>query len=158
MPSSAMSSGLKPTDIIGSDIVHGVWPDDGSIEAMDHLVDTYRTESAKRSLGADTVEQARMVIRHSMVGNDFEPMHEKLAQLSHDQQLLTEDAASIAIKMIAQIARAQNASVVVEGIETEGQALKMTKLGCGYAQGFLFGRPSDDQTRYCSPALALRSA
>lgn len=71
---------------------------------------------------------------------------------------MDKDAASIAIKMIAQIARAQNATVVVEGIETEGQALKMAKLGCGYAQGFLFGRPSDDQSRYCSPAPALRSA
>jgi diguanylate cyclase (GGDEF)-like protein len=71
---------------------------------------------------------------------------------------MDKDAASIAVKMIAQIARAQNASVVVEGIETEGQALKMVRLGCGYAQGFLFGRPSDDQSRYITPALVLRSA
>lgn len=96
MPSSAMSGGLKPTDIIGSTIVHGVWPDDTSIETIDAIVDTYRTESSKRSLEADNVDQARSVIRHSMVGNDFEPMHEKLAQLAHDQQLLAEDAASIA--------------------------------------------------------------
>jgi EAL domain-containing protein (putative c-di-GMP-specific phosphodiesterase class I) len=31
--------------------------------------------------------------------------------------------------------------VIPEGIETEDQLAKLTELGCGFGQGFLFSRP-----------------
>jgi EAL domain-containing protein (putative c-di-GMP-specific phosphodiesterase class I) len=43
--------------------------------------------------------------------------------------------------------------VVAEGIETEGQRRELVKLGCDYAQGYLFGKPmasADIIERYCT--------
>lgn len=42
---------------------------------------------------------------------------------------------------VAAMAAASGARVIVEGIETEAQASIVAEVGCGYAQGYLFGRP-----------------
>lgn len=39
------------------------------------------------------------------------------------------------------VARALDLGVVAEGVETETEARVAAELGCGYAQGYLFGRP-----------------
>ena len=39
------------------------------------------------------------------------------------------------------MARALGMDVVAEGVEEDGQALALKKLGCGFAQGYFFGRP-----------------
>jgi diguanylate cyclase (GGDEF)-like protein/PAS domain S-box-containing protein len=45
------------------------------------------------------------------------------------------------VESIMALARTMNTSVVAEGIETEGQARELERLGCTHAQGYLFSRP-----------------
>ena len=39
------------------------------------------------------------------------------------------------------MARSLGLTVVAEGVETDAQREAQPALGCGYVQGFLFGRP-----------------
>lgn len=48
------------------------------------------------------------------------------------------------VELLAQIARATQAQLVVEGIETEAEAAVVKRLGADYMQGYLFGRPVTD--------------
>jgi EAL domain-containing protein (putative c-di-GMP-specific phosphodiesterase class I) len=41
------------------------------------------------------------------------------------------------------MAHALGLETVAEGIETKGQADALAELGCGLAQGFFFGAPTD---------------
>jgi len=43
---------------------------------------------------------------------------------------------------VTSMARELNMQIVAEGVETRAQAALLKDLGCDYAQGFLFGRPS----------------
>ena len=43
------------------------------------------------------------------------------------------------------LAKSLGLSTVAEGVETEGEALKLTAWGCEFGQGFLFGRPAPFQ-------------
>ncbi|TKC91498.1 EAL domain-containing protein [Trinickia terrae] len=45
------------------------------------------------------------------------------------------------VKAIVSVAGALSLEVVAEGIETQAQADTLVELGCGKAQGYLFGRP-----------------
>ena len=45
------------------------------------------------------------------------------------------------VQSTVQVAEALSLQVVAEGVETEAQAEALAALGCGAAQGFLFGRP-----------------
>lgn len=45
------------------------------------------------------------------------------------------------VKTILELARSLDLEVVAEGVETPVQAMWLEDLGCGYAQGFHFGRP-----------------
>ena len=42
---------------------------------------------------------------------------------------------------IVGMAKALGLTVVAEGVETVGQAQRVSELGCDLAQGFYFGRP-----------------
>lgn len=46
-----------------------------------------------------------------------------------------------AIRAVVWLARRTGSSVVAKGVETEAEATCAARLGVGYAQGFLFGRP-----------------
>ena len=46
------------------------------------------------------------------------------------------------VELLSHVARATQAQLVVEGIETEAEAAVVTRLGADYLQGFLFGRPT----------------
>jgi len=45
------------------------------------------------------------------------------------------------VELLAHVAKATQAQLIVEGIETEAEAAAVTRLGADYLQGFLFGRP-----------------
>ena len=51
------------------------------------------------------------------------------------------DASVAAIRATVEFARATDATVVAEGVETEAEARLMERLGVGCGQGWLFGRP-----------------
>jgi diguanylate cyclase (GGDEF)-like protein/PAS domain S-box-containing protein len=56
---------------------------------------------------------------------------------------LAEDADDAAIvTAVLALARALGLRTVAEGVETEEQARALRRLGCGHAQGYLFGRPA----------------
>jgi EAL domain-containing protein (putative c-di-GMP-specific phosphodiesterase class I) len=57
---------------------------------------------------------------------------------------LGEDSGDSAIvTAVIGMARALDIDVIAEGVETEQQVASLRELGCGKAQGFLFGRPRE---------------
>ena len=42
---------------------------------------------------------------------------------------------------VTQLARTLGLRVVAEGVETEAQFDYLSRVGCDYSQGYLFGRP-----------------
>jgi EAL domain-containing protein (putative c-di-GMP-specific phosphodiesterase class I) len=58
---------------------------------------------------------------------------------------MLDDTRSMAIvETIVAMAKSLDASIVVEGIESEAELAVLKRLGCDYAQGWLVGKP---QTR-----------
>jgi EAL domain-containing protein (putative c-di-GMP-specific phosphodiesterase class I) len=49
------------------------------------------------------------------------------------------------VDSIIRLAHAFGLEIVAEGVETQGQARQLLKLGCFRAQGYLFARPLDAQ-------------
>jgi len=49
----------------------------------------------------------------------------------------------VIIKALLGMAGGLGVRMVAEGVETTDQALRPQRLGCGFAQGYLFGRPAD---------------
>ncbi len=49
----------------------------------------------------------------------------------------------VIIKALLGMAGGLGVRMVAEGVETTDQALRLQRLGCGFAQGYLFGRPTD---------------
>jgi diguanylate cyclase (GGDEF)-like protein/PAS domain S-box-containing protein len=56
------------------------------------------------------------------------------------KNLLVPDRPAI-VESILALARTLHTSVVAEGIEEDGQAIELERLGCTHAQGYLFSRP-----------------
>jgi EAL domain-containing protein (putative c-di-GMP-specific phosphodiesterase class I) len=54
------------------------------------------------------------------------------------------------VRTIVTLAKNLGMDVVAEGVESEGQRIRLDALGCQYAQGYLFSRPVD-------PDAALRA-
>ncbi|WP_312408297.1 EAL domain-containing protein, partial [Rhizobium sp.] len=52
----------------------------------------------------------------------------------------------VIIKALLGMASGLGVRMVAEGVETTDQALRLQRLGCGFAQGYLFGRPADRDT------------
>lgn len=48
------------------------------------------------------------------------------------------------VELLSHVAKATQAQLIVEGIETEAEAAVVRRLGADYLQGFLFGRPTTD--------------
>ena len=56
-----------------------------------------------------------------------------------------DDKARSVVGAIVEIARALNLDLVAEGVESQAQALWLSKLGCRYLQGYLFGKPMSER-------------
>ncbi len=52
----------------------------------------------------------------------------------------------VIIKALLGMAGGLGVRMVAEGVETADQALRLQRLGCSFAQGYLFGRPADFDT------------
>lgn len=61
-------------------------------------------------------------------------------------QLSAGGAGGLIIKALLDIASGLGMRIVAEGVETAAQAADLQRLGCGHAQGYLFGRPADRAT------------
>jgi len=57
------------------------------------------------------------------------------------------------IRTIVALAHNLNMDVIAEGVETAQQLAQLKELGCEYAQGFYFGKPTDPETAW-SPIKA----
>jgi EAL domain-containing protein (putative c-di-GMP-specific phosphodiesterase class I) len=125
-------SGLEPA-CLGVEITEGVVMEEatGQIEALEGL----------RALGV------RLVV------DDFGTGYSSLAYLprfaldvlkidgSFVAGLDSGDGSEAIVAAIVGMASALGLPVIPEGIETEKQLAKLTELGCGFGQGFLFSRP-----------------
>lgn len=69
------------------------------------------------------------------------PVDEVKIDRSFIADLLHDANAEVIVSVIIQLATAFSRTVVAEGIETEQQMQTLKALGCGYAQGYLYGRP-----------------
>ncbi len=56
------------------------------------------------------------------------------------------------IHTILDLARAMDMSVVAEGIELEHQQSVLTNMGCGFGQGYLYGKPADEEAAFAMVA------
>ena len=57
------------------------------------------------------------------------------------QKLGVRDGARATVRAIIELASAYRMTALAEGVETEGQMRALIDLGCGHAQGYLFGKP-----------------
>ncbi|MHB8816069.1 MAG: EAL domain-containing protein, partial [Steroidobacteraceae bacterium] len=46
------------------------------------------------------------------------------------------------VELLSHVAKATQAQLIVEGIETQAEAAVVTRLGADYLQGYLFGHPT----------------
>jgi diguanylate cyclase (GGDEF)-like protein len=69
----------------------------------------------------------------------------------------TTDAAAF-IRGIVSMAEAMHLSTVVEGIETEDQLALARDMGCGFAQGYLLGKPTAPEAIKIAEVSALSAA
>ena len=54
-----------------------------------------------------------------------------------------EGTGDVIVRTVVGLAESLGLAVTAEGVETEQQRERLVELGCGYAQGYLFGRPAD---------------
>ena len=61
------------------------------------------------------------------------------------------------VRTIVMLAHNLGMDVIAEGVETADQALQLRRLGCEFAQGFLYSRPVDAAAAMAPAAAAARS-
>lgn len=64
----------------------------------------------------------------------------------------TQPRSCAVISSVVALAQALGISLVVEGVESDEQRVRLIELGCSIAQGYLFARPMPEQhfLDYCS--------
>ncbi len=68
------------------------------------------------------------------------------------QKMKTQPRSCAVISSVVALAQALGISLVVEGVESDEQRVRLIELGCSIAQGYLFARPMPEQhfLDYCS--------
>lgn len=66
--------------------------------------------------------------------------------------LTTDTGAADLIRSIIDLATGMGLDTVAEGVETDAQREMLREMGCRFAQGFLYGRPTDAETLLNHPA------
>lgn len=141
---------------------HGLDPSMLQIELTESAV-FERREARAREAGQDAVAKLRELGVHIAI-DDFGTGYSSLSYLkrwrvdtlkidrSFVRDLVTDMSDLAIVSAIIAMARHLHIQVVAEGIEGWPQLEKLRQLGCTYAQGFLFARPSPaaDCMRYLS--------
>lgn len=75
------------------------------------------------------------------------------------ERLSPDDAGAAAVCGLLLTAGMLGIDIIAEGVETEQQALRLTELGCTFAQGYFFARPLDRDmtTRFLEASRPRRS-
>lgn len=62
------------------------------------------------------------------------------------------------VRTVVRLASNLNMRVIAEGVETEGEFVKLREMGCDFVQGFLFSKPlSSEEIRNLLSPLVLQS-
>lgn len=80
----------KPTDVRSWAMLGNNWPDDASIASLEAMVNDYRGAHAATVERVSVLESARDAIARSMVGEDFEAMHERMTKLVRDRNSIAD--------------------------------------------------------------------
>ncbi|TDH48121.1 hypothetical protein E2F47_24980, partial [Mycobacterium eburneum] len=86
----------KPADMIGAEIVAGLWPEDAGIASIDAAAEHYRSRVPARQARADVVRQAQLTIRSALRSTHDDLMDERLTTIVKNRDALTENAQNIA--------------------------------------------------------------
>jgi len=112
---------------------------------------------------SDTVSELLARLRDLHIGldiDDFGTGYSSLSQLQHlpvqtlkiDRAFVTRiglDADSLEIiRTIVALAHNLGMDVIAEGVETAQQLAQLKALNCEYAQGYYFGKPTDQETAW----------
>lgn len=133
--SATRSAGLSPRHI--------------QIEVTEGVMLSEKSAAIGRQLEA--LRAAGFVVSFDDFGTGFASLVH-LKEFAYDQikidgtfvRAMTDSTADHAIvKAIVDMAKAMGKQVVAEGVETMEEHHALQELGCPYAQGFLFGRPTD---------------
>lgn len=115
----AATGGHKPTDIIGSALVEGWWPEDTAITSAKAFEQAFLSQIGVQQVRADEVEQARRTIRNALQSEHDDAMHQKLAEISRQQDQIPEYAREIAETTRLMINHCEGAQRALLGIVEE---------------------------------------
>jgi EAL domain-containing protein (putative c-di-GMP-specific phosphodiesterase class I) len=120
-----------------------------------HLLEVEVTEHVFLERGSNFVGRALKVLSHAGVKialDDFGTGYSSLSHLrdypvdvvkidrSFIERVNSDPEVCAIVRAVIELAKSLNLEVVAEGVETENQRERLIELGCGLAQGFLFGR------------------
>jgi EAL domain-containing protein (putative c-di-GMP-specific phosphodiesterase class I) len=107
----------------------------GDYSALDRALDLVR---GRVRLAVDDAGAGYAGLRHIL---ELRPQFVKL-DLSLVRNVDTDQARQAMVAGMAHFAHDSGCELIAEGIETEGEARELIRLGVTYGQGYLFGRPA----------------
>lgn len=122
-----------------------------------HEVEIEITEGVFLGAGSDTIRKAIGELHKSDIPLALDDFGTGFASLSHLRSLpvstlkidrsfvsgvATRRSDHAIVSALISLGRAFDMKIVAEGVEEEAQSITLKELGCDYAQGFFFGRPT----------------
>lgn len=113
----------------------------------------YARDSAQMLKVIKRLKKAGFVIEMDDFGSGYSSLN-TLSELPIDvlkldmiflRQTENETRGQTVLKLVIKLAKELELQVIAEGVETKEQALGLKSMGCGYAQGYLYGRPVPEQ-------------